>query len=65
MPSGFYLTDSLLALDKIFEGSLLVPTEGSTKQDVAAAESRRLKRLLGALRHLFRNCYLVKFGRYI
>lgn len=58
VPSGFYLTDAMLALDKVMMGCLLVPEAGSTKKDAAAQESKRLKRLLGALRHLFRNCYL-------
>ena len=48
----------MLALDKVMMGCLLVPEAGSTKKDAAAQESKRLKRLLGALRHLVRNCYL-------
>ena len=57
--SAFYLIDALLALDKLMGSCLLVPLDGMTKKDVAAEESKRLKRLLGSLRHLFRNCYLV------
>ena len=40
------------------QGALLVPVTGETKQDVAACESKRLKRLMGGLRHLYRNCSL-------
>lgn len=58
VPSGFYLTDAMLVLDKRMMGCLLVPEAGGTKKDAAAQESKRLKRLLGALRHLYRNCYL-------
>lgn len=57
MPSGFFLTDAMLALDKILEGALLVPTKTKTKQDLAGEESKRIKRLMSALRHLFRNCF--------
>ena len=55
VPSGFYLTDALLVLDQRFEGHLLIPDGTRTKVDIAARESRRLKKLLGALRHLWRN----------
>jgi len=58
VPSGFYLTDSLLALDKMMSSSLLNPAKGKTKRDVAGEESKRMKRLMSALRHLFRNCFL-------
>ena len=58
VPSGFYLTDALLALDKLMGSCLLIPVERGNKTDAAAEESKRLKRLLGSLRHLFRNCYL-------
>ena len=55
VPSGFLLTDALLLLDKTYGGKLLVPTADQTKEDLAAREARRIKKLLGALRHLFRN----------
>lgn len=58
IPSGFYLTDALLALDRKMQGALLTPVTGETKQDVAACESKRLKRLMSGLRHLYRNCFL-------
>ena len=45
----------MLKLDEKFEGHLLVSTEIETKQDLGGKESRRIKKLLGALRHLFRN----------
>lgn len=60
MPSGFYLTDAMLILDMKMEGCLLVPSGDVTKQMAAANESKRLKKLMGALRHLFRNCFLAK-----
>ena len=47
--SGFYLTDALLKLDLLMPGCLLVPGEGEAKQWLAAAETKRLKNLVGAL----------------
>jgi len=32
-----------------------VPTQDESKTDLAGKEAKRIKRLLGALRHLFRN----------
>lgn len=55
VPSQFLLTDAMLKLDEKFNGYLLVCTETETKQDLGGKESRRVKKLLGALRHLFRN----------
>ena len=55
VPSQFLLTDAMLKLDEKFNGYLLVCTETETKQDLGGKESRRIKKLLGALRHLFRN----------
>lgn len=60
MPSGFYLTDAMLALDGLMHGCLLVPGADETKQSVASLEAKRLKKLLGSLRHLFRNCFLAR-----
>lgn len=59
VPSGFYLADALLLLDKMMEDALLIPHNGKTKQMVAGDESKRLKRLVSALRHLYRNCFPV------
>ena len=63
VPSGFLLTDALLLLDKKYEGKLIIPTETQTKEDLAGREAKRIKKLLGALRHLFRNsaCSKKKF----
>jgi len=61
VPSGFYLTDSLIELDRRMGGVLLVPPTNETKETVAATESKRLKKLLGSLRHLFRNSFLAQF----
>lgn len=57
VPSGFYLTDCLLALDRLLAGNFLVPAEdgSSSKTTMAAADAKRIKKLLGSLRHLFRN----------
>lgn len=55
VPSGFYLTDSLIRLDVLMGRCLLLPTTGQTKQDVAGVEAKRIKKLMGSLRHLFRN----------
>ena len=61
VPSGFYLADGFLKLDRMFSGSLLVPTTDLSKADLAAREAKRIKRLMGALRHLFRNSPLPMF----
>lgn len=55
VPSGFFLADAFLLLDKRLEGLLLVTSDKMTKQDLAAREAKRVKKLMGALRHLFRN----------
>ena len=54
VPSGFFITDALLSLDRRLGGGLLVPAKDS-KQEIAAREAKRLKRLMSALRHLYRN----------
>ena len=60
--SGFFLTDSLLALDRLLAGNFIVPPEDgpSSKACMAAADAKRLKKLLGSLRHLFRNSAVAK-----
>lgn len=42
--------------------NLFVPDldKGETRRDMAAADGKRLKKLIGALRHLFRNSFLEK-----
>ena len=49
------LADSLLMLDQQLAGKLLVQSATASKEDLAAKEGKRMKRLTGALRHLFRN----------
>lgn len=63
VPSQFLLTDAMLKLDEKFNGYLLVCTETETKQDLGGKESRRVKKLLGALRHLFRNSTFSKTSK--
>lgn len=58
VPSGFYLADGLIQLDKLMLGCLLVPGDLESKQSVAGTEAKRMKKLMGALRHLYRNCSL-------
>ena len=58
VPSCFYLADSFLALDKLLENHLLIPVDGQTKAEKAGEEGKRIKKLMGSLRHLFRNSYL-------
>lgn len=60
VPSGFYLADSVLRLDSMFKGYLLVPPADCTKAEQAGKEAKRMKRLMGALRHLYRNSPWVK-----
>lgn len=45
-------------LDQYFKGYMLVPKEPDTKATMAGKEAKRIKRLMSALRHLFRNSYL-------
>ena len=55
VPSGFYLADALLWADALLGKGLLVPGEDETKVSCAGTEAKRLKKLLGALRYLFRS----------
>ena len=60
IPSGFFLMDVILRLDSIMKGRLLLKPgqKETTKQDkvaMAKEEMERLKRLLSALRYLYRN----------
>lgn len=59
VPSGFYITDAFLWLDGLLGRGLLVPDKDNTKQTMAASDSKRLKKLMGALRYLFRNSHLL------
>ena len=60
VPSALYLTDVLLYLDKFLKGNSLLAKPGTTeaslsKTDLAAKEAQKLKKLVSALRYLFRN----------
>lgn len=54
VPGAVILTDIWLYLDTLFDDKLLCK-EGETKQEQAAQEAARCKRLMGALRYLYRN----------
>ena len=59
VPSGFFITDVWLKLDKLLGGKALVPRDPqSTKQTLAAREATRTKKLIGALRYLWRSSFL-------
>lgn len=56
VPSGFFLTDVMLALNVLFDCKMLKPREPhDTVQSVAAREATRLKHLLSSLRYLWRS----------
>lgn len=55
VPSAFFIADCFLQMDKLLAQSLLVPTAAMNKVDLATLEAKRCKRLIGALRHLYRN----------
>ena len=55
MPSAFYITDCFLYLDLILKKKLFKPSEGETRKDLAAKEGVRGKRMIGALRALWRS----------
>ena len=67
IPSGLFICDVLLRLDYLLEGKLLMVTKPDNykgkepwttdeeKVELARQETGRLKRLLGALRYLWRN----------
>ena len=42
-------------MDRLMDGALLLPKAPETKADVAGQEARRVKKLMGALRHLYRS----------
>ena len=60
VPSGFFIADCFLMLDKIWLGRLLLPLqEGESKFTLAASEAKKVKTLIGALRTLRRSSHLV------
>lgn len=54
VPGAVLLTDVWLMLDQLFGGKLLCKP-GESKRTQAATEAGRCKKLMGALRYLFRN----------
>ncbi|CAL1159180.1 unnamed protein product [Cladocopium goreaui] len=54
VPGGLFLTDVMIYLDVLIGGNLLCKP-GVEKVAQAADEAKRLKRLMGALRYLWRN----------
>ena len=44
---------------------LLIPLDGQSKAEKAMEEGKRVKKLVGSLRHLFRNSTLGLFGQVV
>ena len=61
VPSAFFIADCMLRLDLQMCGHLIRPCKGDTKTNKALEEAKRLKKLMGSLRHLFRNSIEVAF----
>jgi hypothetical protein len=55
VPSGYLVADALILLDQKVDGKLLNPPPGQSKAELAIIEASKIKRLLGHLRHLWRN----------
>ncbi len=55
VPSGYLVADALILLDQKVDGKLLNPPPGRSKAELAIIEASKIKRLLGHLRHLWRN----------
>jgi hypothetical protein len=55
VPSGYLVADALILLDLKVAGKLLHPVLGQSKAELAIIEASKIKRLLGHLRHLWRN----------
>ena len=63
VPSGFFITDVFLMLDKFWLGRLLIPLEeGDSKSNLASEESKKIKLLIGALRGLWRSSFLARLN---
>ena len=58
VPSGYFCTDLFLALDDLFLQRLIHPTAEKGKKALAAIEGYRMKRLMGAVRFLWRSSIL-------
>lgn len=56
VPSGFFIADVFLWLDRMWLGKLLIPlNEGESKETLAGEESKKIKLLVSALRGLWRS----------
>lgn len=55
VPSAYFLTDAFLMLDGFLGKKMIVPTETEGKVTLAGQEGVKLKKLLGALRNLWRS----------
>lgn len=55
VPSAFYLTDCFLWLDALLGKGMFIPDAENTRVTLAGQDAKRLKKLVGALRYLFRN----------
>ena len=59
IPSGFFCSDVFLYTDRLFNGNFLKsPDETQSKKTMACMEGSKLKRLMGALRFLWRSSAL-------
>lgn len=59
VPSGFFLTDIFLFLDRLWYGKLLQPLQPEdTKETLAGEEAKKIKNLIGCLRALWRSSTL-------
>lgn len=63
VPSAFFIGDCLLRLDNELKGAFLMPADGDSKTTMACEEGKRLKKLMGSLRHLYRNSGSIKFNQ--
>lgn len=62
VPSGFFCTDVFLYLHELFNNELFkVAAEGDTVKSLAAQEGNDMKRLIGALRSLWRSSQVAAF----
>ncbi|CAE7176053.1 unnamed protein product [Symbiodinium necroappetens] len=59
VPSGYFITDVFLVLNRLLEGKLLVVRDNESIRGKAAEEACRLRKLIQGLRYLFRSSDLV------
>ena len=59
VPSGYFITDVLLYLNKLLGGRLLRVANAESVRFKAAEEACRLRKLISSLRYLFRGSDLV------